>query len=341
MLYSLHMPRLSAEPVYRHVLRDAFRLAWEEKWLWPISILAGVLLTGSVYDIMGRVVGMIAIPTGPNGDIQYFWMKASSGWSGLSLSDTIFAGISVLEFVALFFLIIFAVFAISVIAQGALTYALGSRKRMDHLKEAITVGARAFWPLLVLNLFAVAALWASRTFVGVILSWSLLHTSALSYLLYLFTFIVFVAFSAVIIMIQVFALNAMMLQGATLAQAIERAAKLVKNHWLVATETATALFVVSLGAWIIAVAVNMVLGIPLFVLIIVALLLQSKLLMWTVLFLAIVIFCITMLGIGAFLVQFHYATWTLLFRRLGEGGVAPKLHRWIRTLTHGTNVPGA
>jgi hypothetical protein len=87
--------------------------------------------------------------------------------------------------------------------------------------------------------------------------------------------------------------------------------------------------------------VNMVAGIPLFVLIMVAVLLQSKVLMWTALFLAIAVFIISMLGIGAFLVQFHYATWTLLFRRLGEGGVVPKIHRWIRTLTHGTDVPGA
>jgi hypothetical protein len=335
------MPRFSQEPVYRHVLRDAFRLAWEEKRLWPISVFAGVLLTGSVYDVVGRVVVLLTNPQSWNETVQYFLTNASHNWSGMSLSETVFGGITVFEFTVFSLIIVFAVFAVSVMAQGALTYALGSRSRMNHLKEAVTVGARAFWPLFVLNILSVAVLWASRTFIGVVLSWAISQTSIFAYFLYLLTFIVFVALAAATIMIQVFALNAMVLQGSPLAQAIERGARLAKDHWLVAAETATGLFIVSLGAWIIGVAVNMVIGIPLFFVLIVSLLLQSTPLLWTVLYLGIAIFIITMVCVGAFLVQFQYASWTLLFRRLGEGGVAPKLHRWIRTLTHGTRVPGA
>ena len=42
---------------------------------------------------------------------------------------------------------------------------------------------------------------------------------------------------------------------------------------------------------------------------------------------------------AAMLTQLQVATWTFLYRRLGEGGVVPKLHRWIRNLVGTFSVP--
>jgi hypothetical protein len=42
-----------------------------------------------------------------------------------------------------------------------------------------------------------------------------------------------------------------------------------------------------------------------------------------------------------YLVTLQYATWTLLYQRLGEGGALPKVHRWVRQFVHGFHVPGS
>jgi hypothetical protein len=47
------------------------------------------------------------------------------------------------------------------------------------------------------------------------------------------------------------------------------------------------------------------------------------------------------LGVFGFVIQLHYTSWTLMYRKLGEGGVLPKLHRLARSFIHRTSVPGA
>lgn len=337
------MHRLPHEPLYRPVLRDAFRAAWEEKHYWWVALLAGLTLTGSVYDVGWRLMNAGAVPAIPRAVWGALWQRAVSVWSGFSLTDTILGGLKVFQLTAFFLIALGAVFVFSVIAQGALVYALGARHRgrSPKVKEALTVGARALWPVLVLNLFVVAILLAARGLLAIALSGAITNTTALAYLAYIVAFLAFAIISAAAVMLQVFALNAMLLQGATLVQALERGASLLAKHWVVAVEATALLFVITLGASFLAIAVNMLLGVPLFMLLILATVLQSKALLWLTLYTAVTLFVAVMLALGGCLIQLHYAAWTSLFRRFGEGGVIPKIHRWVRWLTHGYHVPGA
>jgi hypothetical protein len=43
--------------------------------------------------------------------------------------------------------------------------------------------------------------------------------------------------------------------------------------------------------------------------------------------------------LAAFLTQLQYTAWTLLFRRLGEGGVIPKVKRMFRDVSGINNAP--
>ena len=331
------------EPDYRPVLRNAFHAAWEEKRYWWVALLAGMTLTGSVYDVGWRMMNAFAVPSIPGGVWNSFWIKAAAAWPKLSLTDTIIGGMKVFQITAFFLIILFACFAASMIAQGALVYAMGAKRsgRSPGVKEALTVGARALWPVLVLNVFVMLVLMATRGLIAIALSGVVSNTTALSYLAYILAFIAFVIVSVVVIMIQIFALNAMILQGSTLAQALERGAELLAEHWIVAVETAALLFVITVGASVLIVALNMVVGLPLFMLLILAAILQSRVLLALTLYVAVALFILSALAVGGFLIQLHYATWTFLYRKLGEGGVLPKIHRWVRWLTHGYHVPGA
>ncbi|HWQ99948.1 MAG TPA: hypothetical protein VN397_03830 [Candidatus Methylomirabilis sp.] len=337
------MPRHPMEPVYRPVLRDAFRVAWEEKRYWWVALLAGITLTGSVYDIGFRVLNMSAVPRVSGDTWGMLWTRAVVAWPTLTLGDTILGGMKVFQIIAVFFLVLFTAWALSLIAQGALVYALGARRgaRSPNVKDALTVGARALWPILVLNLFVMIVLLSVRGLMTIALSGAIQNTTALSYLAYIVAFLAFVVVAAAVIMIQVFALNAMILQGATLAQALDRAARLLADHWVVAVETAAILFVITAGASVLVIAVNMLVGVPLFLLAIISLVFQSKALMLLTIYTAVAIFVAAMLAVAGFVIQLHYATWTILYRKLGEGGVLPKIHRWVRWFTHSTHVPGA
>jgi hypothetical protein len=324
------------EPIYRPILREAFALSWKEKRLWLISAVAGILLTGSVYDAALRAATAMHPNRSLLGVIIPLWSRLVDSWSGLSVSDLIFGSLNVLLFTGFFLLIVFAVFAASVIAQGTVVYAIGARRRgrIPAFRDALTVGARALWPVLVLNVIALIVLIATRALIAVVNGLLLSQIGALLFLLYLISFIVFVGVGAVTIVIQVFALNAMILQGATLAQSIERGFQIFRRHWVTATETIAILFIISIGVSILAIALLMILTIPYAILAITAAALNSAAL-WSAITIVFFLgsFAVVLLVFG-YLVLLHYATWTLMFRKLGEGGVLPKLHRIARQFIH-------
>ena len=114
---------------------------------------------------------------------------------------------------------------------------------------------------------------------------------------------------------------------------MERAYELFKRHWIVTLETAVLQALIAMTFVIAFVGFAFVAIIPIVMAIITSAALDSAGLYYLatgvgvgLLFLA---FCT---GI-AFLTHFQYATWTYLYRRIGEGGAVAKLHRIYRQLT--------
>lgn len=331
------------EPLYRPVLREAFKTTWRSMRLWPLALVAGILLSGSISDVVWRLVNALAPQASLATAVGIFWNQAMTQWAGFNIGDVVMGAIRIFQLSAFFLIIGFAIAGLSVICQGALVFALGTGRATKRLRirDALTVGARAFWPLLVLNLLATSILIAVRSLLAMVVAIASNGGAIGPYLLYLTAFVVFVLVAAAATVIELFALNAMILQGATLAQGIERGARLLQRHWIVVFETAAILFALSATAWIAALLINGVIAIPLFILLMIAASLGSSAMVASVFGLGIVIFIVVLLALVAAVVMLHYATWTLLFRRLGEGGALPKVHRWIREMTHGYNVPGA
>jgi hypothetical protein len=333
------------EPVYRPILREAFKLTWEEKKLWLLSAIAGILLTGSVYDVVFK--GFTAVNAGRGssllGTLAAAWGGLAASWPGLTISDIIFGSLNALLFTGFCLIIAFTIFAASVIAQGTIVYAIGARRRgrIPGFRDALTVGARALWPVLVLNIIAFAVLFATRGLIAVAHNALNVNIGGLLFLVYLLSFVVFVIVGGVTVIIQIFALNAMILQGATLAQGIERGIEIFRRHWVVTIETVAILFVISIGASILTITLLMLLTIPYFILGVTAIAVKSALLWTIVTLLFFLASFLVVLGVFGFVIQLHYTSWTLMYRKLGEGGVLPKLHRLARAFIHRTSVPGA
>lgn len=337
------MPR-PKDPIYRHVLRDAFTRAWEAKRIWPVALIAGILLSGSVYDVIWRLLNSLASQTSLTVTVGFFTQQAFHSWSQFNLADMILSGVQVFQLTAVILILGFAVAACSIIGQGALVFFLGNRggrRTGPTIKESLSVGAHAFWPIFVLNLLVLFVLWATRSALAVTLSMTADAGTIGSYFLYLAAFTVFAAVAITAVIIQIFALQAMILQGATLIQSLERAGRALQGHWVIAVETALLLFLISLIAGFLFTAATLAFMVPLFLIIMLGSMLGINNFIGIVMPVGVALFVAALLVLGAYLITLQYATWVNLYRRLGEGGALPKLHRWYRQLIHGFHVPGS
>jgi len=341
----LYYPRMrpSHEPVYRPIIREAFRVAWAEKHYWLVAAFAGLLLTGSIYDVVWKSLNVLAPQAGIIGTVAIFSSRASATWAELSTANLVIGGLQVLVMTLFGIVIGFALLAASVIAQSALVFSIGMKRNGEQhrVRTALNVGARALWPVLALNLIAIAVMFASRAVIGIALSFLLAYGDAFAFLAYLFAFILFTVIGGATAIIEILALNAMILQGATLAQAIERGVMILKRNWVIAVETAVFLFLISFGALILFFTVGMILTFMSVILVFVAFAAEATFIASAIAVLYFLTIAALMLALFGFTVHVHYASWTLLYRRLGEGGVVPKLHRMIRSWVHAYSVKGA
>lgn len=328
------------KPVYRDVLRHAVNVAWNDKRSWILSLLAGILLTASSYDVLWNALRGITDQGSSLTTPGAAFMAAIQrlGASGYDRTIAVIGGVEMLLAIAL---VILAVLGLSCIAQGALVHALGARRRgrVATLSESFRVGAGAFWPLAALNACTAASLWILRLLPSLPLSFAIQEQSTVSYIVYMISFIIFVALAFFVVILHIFALNAMILQGASLGEGFRRGYELWKKHWVVVVETAVMQAAIAVGIWFLFVLVLMLSMIPIIALIIVSGIVQSAGLFTLTLFLAIMLFLFELIPTAAFTIQLQYAVWTFLYRRLGEGGVVPKLHRVFRGLTHSYKVP--
>ena len=330
------MATCNHEPVYRPILREAFAFSWKEKKLWLVSFFAGLTLTGSVYDVLWRGMNALAPEASIVGFLAPFWIRATETWPGLTAGELILGSLNVLLITAFLLLIAFTFYAGSVISQSTLVYSVGARRRgkIPMFKDALTVGARAVWPVLALNIMALVILTATRGLAAIGIAIVGDQPAIWSYLLYMLGFILFIGIGALTVIVQIFALNAMILQGSTLAQGIVRGYEVVRRHWITVAETAALLFVISVGAYVLSVMAGLLLSVPYVILLFVAFVLKSAFLFTAITVVFILIFIALMIAVFGFTVQLHYATWTLMYRKLGEGGILPKLHRMARQFIH-------
>lgn len=335
------LPNMFHEPLYRPVLREAFKTAWQSWRLWPLALVAGILLSGSVYDILRRLLLAVGPDFSLTATLAASWNGMISQIGGVGLGNAIIGSLQVFQFSAFFLIFLGAIAGLSVICQGALVYGFGAKRGMPTLREAVAVGAKAFWPVAVLNILMLAILLVMRALIEISVSVVWDSSSTIAVIAYIVSFVVFSLIAVAATIIEVFALNAMILQGATLSQALARAAQVLQRHWIIAAETGVILFAISACAWVLAVAINTVIAIPAFLLLILSAVLGSGALLKTSLAVIVAIFFVIMLAVGGWLISIQYATWTVLYRRLGEGGTVPKIHRLLRRLTHGYTVPGA
>ncbi len=326
------------EAVYRVIIHKALLTAWQQKKLWPLSFLASLLLTAGVYDHLLKVLQF------GNGTQPFSWGRGGMGLADFTATafqnvNNILFAISALQWVLAVAIIAAAALIASCVAQGALVYSIGTEHvgPKFELKRSLMIGARAFWPIAALNAIILLTIVVFRFLAN--LPVALTYGSNLSYALYIIAFILFTTLTFILAIIQIFALNAMVLQGASVADGLIRGYEMFKRHWLVTIETAIILIALAIFGFVVFNYAIIIAQFPLMLLVLLAGAMQSRLLFYAGMAIGLIIVALAHLFFIAFISQLQYATWTHLYLRLGEGGVMPKLHRVIRSLSGRFSVP--
>lgn len=332
---------LRHEPIYRDVLRRALHTAWHDRQYWLLALLAGILVTGGSYDVLWHAVTSITdqgrYMTLPIGD----QLLQAIHVAGVSQFDRVISVIGGIEGLLVVIAVLLALGALSCIGQAGLVYALGVRHRGDQvsLSNAFRVGGRMLWPVAALNAVAFGTLWILRFCAALPLYLALEHTTTTTYLVFLLSFIAFLGLSLVVSVVQIFALNGIVLQGGTAAEAIRRGYQTLVRHWVVIVETAVLQVLLTIGIWFVITMSVLLLMLPIFLLALIASAIQSGAIIGIAFVVGALACVLGLIAAAAFTIQLQYATWSYLFRRLGEGGVIPKLHRVVRSATGFFNTP--
>lgn len=323
------------EPVYRHVLAQAWRVAWREWRLWPLAFFASFLLTAGTYDTVGNAFFQITRQAGI--------LQGNSPWAGVTLESLggVFGALTALQWALGLSIVLLAFLAASCVAQGGLVYSIGASRLGEKadLRKALSIGARAFWPIAALNVMSLVIFALIRFFVAAFMDYALTADTLAAGLLFVGSFVLFVGLAFVITIIQIFALNAMILQGASVADSILRGYIQFKRHWIVSIETALILAVIAVLLNAGLTYLVFLAGVPFMLAMVTAAVIQSPILYFGALVLALLVMLAVFAIATAILSQLQYATWTFLYRKIGEGGVVPKIHRMFRTLFGHYSVP--
>ncbi len=319
------------KPVFREIIPQALRFAWTHPTHWVLGIFAAILFSGGALDIFWKFWDSIQTQSNViylSNSIQRFWYAA--GTASGPADWMVYA--KALGAIAIFLVIVFTFLGFSCICQGALVHAIGTYKKnkKKSLKQALTIGSRAIFPIAILNIILIAFIWIARFGVSFPLAIALGDSSPLFTAVYIVSFTVFAVLTLGLGVLQIYALNAIILQGATLAKALERGWKIIREHWLVTLETIVVQSLVILVLLMAITVAGIILTFPATILFYYAFINSNVLMFQVSLGILLAVMLLLALFTTGFSVAFQYATWTMMFHKFGEGGAIPKLHRIIR-----------
>lgn len=302
-------------------------MLWRRPWIWLLGLLAAMLGNTGEYQLLLSAFDRLSNPT------QNWWWPTA--WRATYIASSGDWWIVALVVILLFILLLW----LAVTATGGLFFASSSLVKSEkvNLGLAWQRGQKYFWPVLglliigkgliiillmiaVMPLFLVAAIGSSNILVT---------------LCGLLSFIVFVPLSIIISFATKYGVAYAVLKQQPLGHALFNGWKLFWKNWLVSIEVAIILFaislvlslalvIVSIVGLVVVLSLNTVLGtmgVP-------ALMGMGGFLVLRVI--ASLIALPFVLFITAALGVFQVAVWTILFHRLTNEGVIPKLLRLFK-----------
>lgn len=314
---------------YREVVPASFKTAWHERWMWPWAIFASAIVSGGLFDVAANIfhsvrgTGSLLLTPAIFQTVQG-WVRDFSVNPGNGAYNVINIVVTILVSVG--------VFLLTCVAQGVLVYGHGGRAvGKDTLsRTAVKSGTKHVWQVLGLTLVTGFLAWIIRFALLIPYVLSQRTPSVVLTLVSIVGALVYLALTVLLIATHLFALNAIVHQGARFAEAILRAWDMARREWLHLIELGFVLWLINALAITAAVLAFGVMGVPIFLVMVAAALLGNPTVLYATYLFGTILFVVIMFITAAITVSFQYGVWHNLFLRLGEGGLSPKIHRLVR-----------
>lgn len=322
------------EPLYRPVLREAFKLTVRHKYLWFLGFLAAFLGMGGEYEFLANQFSNVS--SGEWNGINNLFQFVGGGQDILNMLGSISRDMSIRALAALIFFLgfLFVFVWIVVVAQGSLVSGIASAagRGKIRLKTALSVGCKSFWSLLailvstrLLAFFVLAVIGLPLVSIIFALDESLVSPGA-ALIFFVLGVPLFILFS----LVAKFGVAYRVIEGERWRVSLQKALVLFAGHWLVTVELALVIFVINILTALLFILAALLLSAPFILLGIVAAELSYVIVLKIFLTAALVLFLLILLILGSALATFQNVAWTLLFLKIKDNPHAPKLLRIIR-----------
>ncbi|MDD5290231.1 MAG: hypothetical protein PHT40_03490 [Patescibacteria group bacterium] len=316
--------------IYRAIMRQALKIMWQTKFLWFFGLFAAVLETDRVVNLVvdkyPRLFDLSNFLTTLREAYlvdgwKVFWPSFGAFFTNFTLGN----GLLLLLFVVLgIFLLWLALVSQAALFSGA--YKI-YKKQKTSFGALVKIGNAKFWKTLWLNLLtrvSIGVVWFvlglpfALIFVARGVDWS-------QSVFIIASFIASIIFALFVYFLFRYALMYMLNDGVSTGTAIKAGWNLFKKNWLVSIEMAIVLFLAD-------VLTVIVLLVGIFVLLLVYAILGAiglaglNLIIFVILTLAAILWIIWVAALSS---VFRHTTWTILFVRISEGEVLPKIMRLV------------
>jgi len=312
-------------PLYRIILKKAWKISLKNKWLWFLGFFAAFLSNESIYESIiggfsGRFQGKDVVFLTKDflgvGLFDIFqWSFLKSWWTSGGITFTFL----LLVTIAFVCLLLFFVF-LSIISQAGLiksAIAIDVKEKYS-LKRALQDGIEKFWSVLALNVITKVILFGALVIVAYLFS-LLMKANPVNFIDYIL-FVIFIAvlvFGALIIYyLTIYGTAFIMLRGKKVFNSLRLSWHIFVKNILINLEMALILFVFVILATILYLIVLFVLGTPLVLLYMLLGFAAAEKGVIIVAALAVLLFIIVTVFFGAWYSTFQITCWTLLFEEL-------------------------
>ena len=319
--------------LYRDILGQSLKSAWHNKYLWFFGLFAALLGNAGEFELLFRGFSGKTNAFFPGlerlGETGIFSWQIFESLAQLSRQDpfSLFLALGVLLLIVLISLFLMW---LAITSQVALVHSAGKMRanKKHNFKESLNIGTKKFWPVFGLNVVFKIAVYA----LFIVLSLPIISSMgkvdfALSSLLYIVSFILFIPISIIFSFIIKYAIAFVVIKEAGFLIAIKQGWKLFVKNWLVSLEMAFLLFFINFLVGAALILVFLIISIPFFFMALLFAKFAFIFNFWAMVMIATVIYIVFIVLTGSFLSAFQITSWTSLFVELVSRGGVSKLIR--------------
>lgn len=328
------MATINKKFYYREILKNAYQIVKNNKFLWFFGFFAAALGGFGEFESVFKDYGDITSTSDNIFNLQnlyeggFFWIIFDNIKN--FFSDFPWQAFIILLMTGVIFIVIYWLAIVSQIALFDSSNKLYKKKKSNYI-DGYKTGSKYFLPVLLVNIgFKIVLYGIFIVMAAPLLSWFLVRDNVWGGILFVvLLFFIYIPISIIVSFIIKFTIAFIVIKGEKAWSAVKSAWKLFKNNWLVSIEMG--LIILGLGI-LVGIVILLILGlaaVPFALIAIASLFFQSSTGLAVAVILGLLTWFVIIAIIGSGYVAFQYSSWTILFLDLVGERAESKLKRLV------------